>query len=75
MIIIAKLNLILPIIVFMKKQFLTYEVDQHHLKLISKGEWTLNSVFQIENKLLNIPHDKKIVWDVSGISEFDSAIF
>ncbi|WP_373028204.1 MlaE family lipid ABC transporter permease subunit [Sulfurovum sp.] len=57
----------------MKKQFLTYEADQHHLKLISTGEWTLNSVFEIENKLLNIPHDKKIVWDVSGISEFDSA--
>jgi phospholipid/cholesterol/gamma-HCH transport system permease protein len=73
MIIIAKLNRILPIIVFMKKQFLTYEVDQHHLKLISTGEWTLNSVFEIENKLLNIPYDKKIVWDVSGISEFDSA--
>ncbi len=71
--IIAKLNLILPIMVFMKKQFLTYEADQHHLKLISTGEWTLNSVFEIENKLLNIPHDKKIVWDVSGISEFDSA--
>lgn len=73
MIIIAKLNLILPIIVLMKKQFLTYEADQHHLKLISTGEWMLNSVPQIENELSQIPYDKKIVWDVSGVSEFDSA--
>jgi phospholipid/cholesterol/gamma-HCH transport system permease protein len=73
MIIIAKLNLILPIMVVMKKQFLTYEANPHHLKLVSTGEWTLESVLQIENKLLKIPCDKKIVWDVSEVSEFDSA--
>jgi phospholipid/cholesterol/gamma-HCH transport system permease protein len=73
MIIIAKLNLILPIIVLMKNQFLTYESDQHHIKLISMGVWMLNSVRQIEIELLKIPCDKKIVWDVSGISDFDSA--
>lgn len=55
------------------KQFLTYEVDQHHLKLTSIGEWTLNSVLQIENILRIIPCDRKIIWDVSGVSEFDSA--
>ena len=73
MIIIAKLNLILPIIVLMKKQFLTYEADQHHLKLISIGEWMLDSVLQIEDELSNVPCDKKIIWDVSGVSDFDSA--
>jgi len=73
MIIIAKLNLILPIIVLMKKQFLIYEADQNHLKLISTGEWTLNNVLQIEKKLLETPCDKKIIWDVSSVSEFDSA--
>ncbi|GIT99682.1 ABC transporter permease [Sulfurovum sp. TSL6] len=73
MIIIAKLNLILPIIFLMMKQFLTYEADQHHLKLISTGEWMLGTVLQIEKELLQIPIDKKIVWDVSGISDFDSA--
>ena len=55
------------------KQFLTYEADQHHLKLISTGEWMLGTVLQIEKELLKIPYDKKIVWDVSGISDFDSA--
>jgi len=57
----------------MKKQFLIYEEKQHHLKLISTGEWMLTSVFKIEKELLQIPCDKKIVWDVSGISDFDSA--
>ena len=59
--------------VLMKKQFLEYEADQHHLKLNSTGEWTLNSVRLIEQELRKIPCDKKIVWDVSGVSEFDSA--
>ena len=57
----------------MKKQFLTYEEDQHHLKLISTGEWMLNTVLQIEKELFKIPCDKKIIWDVSGINDFDSA--
>ena len=57
----------------MKKQFLEYEADQHHLKLSSRGEWTLNSVRLIEQELRKVPCDKKIVWDVSGVSEFDSA--
>lgn len=55
------------------KQFLTYEADQHHIKLISTGEWILGTVLQIEKELLKTPYDKKIVWDVSGISDFDSA--
>lgn len=57
----------------MKKQFLMHEENQHHLKLISTGEWMLNSILQIEEELLQIPCDKKIVWDVSGVSDFDSA--
>jgi len=57
----------------MKKQFLTYEVNQDYLKLISEGEWTLTSVRQIEKKLRNTPCDKKIVWDFSAVSDFDSA--
>lgn len=55
------------------KQFLTYEADQHQRKLVSTGEWMLGTVLQIEKELLQIPRDKKIVWDVSGISDFDSA--
>lgn len=55
------------------KQFLEYEANQHHLKLTSTGEWTLNSVRLIEQELRKVPCGKKIIWDVSGISEFDSA--
>jgi len=50
-----------------------YEVNQHYLKLFSAGEWALKSVSLIEKELRKIPCDKKIVWDVSGVSEFDSA--
>ncbi|WP_415407991.1 ABC transporter permease [Sulfurovum sp. CS9] len=57
----------------MKQPFLTYEVNQHHLKLISTGEWTLQSVRQIEKQLAKVPYDKQIIWDVSGIEQFDSA--
>jgi len=57
----------------MKKQFLEYEADQHHLKLVSKGKWTLESVRQIEIQLRNIPCDQKIIWDFSEVSDFDSA--
>ena len=57
----------------MKKVFLAYEDHQDYLKLISKGEWNLEGVRQIEKKLRNTPCNKKIVWDVSGVTEFDSA--
>ena len=57
----------------MKKQFLMYEADQYEIKLTSIGDWMLNSVLQIENELSKIPYDKKIIWDVSGVGDFDSA--
>lgn len=57
----------------MKEAFLLYEANQDHLKLISTGEWMLKTVLQIEKRLLEVPCDKKIIWDVSGISDFDSA--
>ena len=57
----------------MKKLYLTYETNPDHLKLIAKGEWTLDSVRQIEKKLRNTPCDKKIIWDFSAVNDFDSA--
>ena len=57
----------------MNKAFLDYENQQQHLKLFAYGEWTLKSVREIEKKLQQIPYNKKIIWDVSGVSEFDSA--
>ncbi len=57
----------------MKKVFLAYEDHQEYLKLISKGEWNLESVRQIEKKLRTTPCNKKIIWDVSDVRVFDSA--
>jgi len=57
----------------MNKQYLTHEVTPHHLKLISTGDWTLKTVPMIEKILYKIPRDKKIIWDFSGVSDFDSA--
>ena len=57
----------------MKKQFLKYEADQHHLKLLCLGKWTLASVRQIEKELENVPCDKKIICDLSSVEDFDSA--
>ena len=57
----------------MKKVFLLHEDHQDYLKLLSKGAWNLKNVRQIEKKLRNTPCGKKIVWDLSGVTEFDSA--
>jgi phospholipid/cholesterol/gamma-HCH transport system permease protein len=57
----------------MKKQFLGYEVNRDYLKLTSRGDWTLNSIRQIEKELRLVPCDKKIVWDLSAVDDFDSA--
>lgn len=57
----------------MKQQFLTYESNPNHLKLISTGKWMLESVLKIEEELRKIPCEKKIIWDFSGVDDFDSA--
>ena len=57
----------------MKKQFLTYKDHQDHLMLISHGEWNLQSIHQIENILSKILYNKKIIWDLSNVTDFDSA--
>ncbi|WP_309497493.1 ABC transporter permease [Sulfurovum sp.] len=57
----------------MKKQFLKYEADQHHLKLLCLGKWTLANVRQIEKELEKVPFDRKIICDFSSVEDFDSA--
>ena len=57
----------------MSKKYLYTETYPDHTRLVSKSEWTLESVQEIERVLRVIVYDKKIVWDVSSISEFDSA--
>lgn len=57
----------------MSTQHLLVEKHQDQLKLWALGEWTLKSVAQIEEQLKRIRHDLPVIWDVSGVSEFDSA--
>ena len=57
----------------MKQQFLMYESNPDHLKLSATGKWMLDSVLQIEKELRKTPCDKKIIWDLSAVSDFDSA--
>jgi len=57
----------------MKKQFLKYEANQHQLSLYCMGKWTLENVQHIEKELSNIPSDRKITCNLSGVEDFDSA--
>lgn len=57
----------------MNEKYLFLEAHPDHIKLVSKDQWILGTVQEIENVLHGIPHDKKIIWDVSGVDEFDSA--
>ena len=57
----------------MDEELIKYEKDQQQITLFSQGEWTLKSVPQIEKKLTQIPSAKKIIWDLSAVSDFDSA--
>jgi len=57
----------------MNKKFITYEKHPHHIELISNGEWTLKSLSKIRKELNQISPVKQIIWDLSNISDFDSA--
>ena len=57
----------------MGNAYLNEEITADHTILIAKGEWTLESVPQVETLLRTIKPAKKIIWDMSGVSAFDSA--
>lgn len=57
----------------MNTQFLTYEINQDYLKLSAKGEWILSNVRQIEQKLRQVPCNKKIIWNLLDVEDFDSS--
>lgn len=57
----------------MDEALIKYEKDQQQIRLFSQGEWTLKSVPQIEKKLKHIPSAKKVIWDFSGVTDFDSS--
>ncbi len=57
----------------MNHPYLVYEQHPDHIKLIARGKWMLDTVFEIEKKLRKTPCDKKIIWDLSALNDFDSA--
>jgi len=57
----------------MNSTYLLYEDHEQYLKLISQGEWTIKTVPEIEKLLKKVPTDRKIIWDVSQVKNFDSA--
>ena len=67
------LNQILPIIVSMNESYVVYEDHPQYIRLSARGKWMLDTVFSIEKQLRKIPSGKKIIWDLSSLSDFDSA--
>ena len=57
----------------MNTEFITYENNQQHITLVSKGDWTLKSLPKIRKQLNKLSFDKKVIWDFSQIDDFDSA--
>ena len=57
----------------MNRKYVAISEDQHQTRLEAAGEWTLATVKQIEKQLQRVPLEKKIIWDLSGVDEFDSA--
>ena len=62
----------------MNKTFIVYKNSQDHIKLISKGEWTLTSLVAIRKELEKLSllidaSEKKIIWDLSEVEDFDSS--
>ncbi|WP_309498444.1 ABC transporter permease [Sulfurovum sp.] len=57
----------------MKPLYISIQAHPSHFELISAGDWSLLSINDIEQELRNIPQSKKILWNLSGITSFDSA--
>ncbi len=57
----------------MKREFIAWQEDQDQLVLKAKGEWTLYFVPEIEKRLQLVPLGREIVWDLSGVTDFDSS--
>ncbi|WP_241497443.1 ABC transporter permease [Sulfurovum riftiae] len=54
-------------------EYIVIREDQHQITIVAQGEWTLSTVQEIERVLQRVPLKKRIVWDLSGVDEFDSA--
>ncbi len=57
----------------MKTKFLTFQDYDDYVQLTASNNWTLNSITKIQKELQKVVVYKKLVWDLSNISDFDSA--
>ena len=57
----------------MDKEFITYRNDQQQSVLSARGEWTLRSLNKIREQLNRLDVNKNVVWDLSGVKDFDSS--
>ncbi|BAF72312.1 ABC transporter permease [Sulfurovum sp. NBC37-1] len=57
----------------MNREYVTCREDPQQIRIVSKGEWTLATVPEIEKELKGIPMGKSVLWDLSGVEAFDSA--
>lgn len=57
----------------MKQQFVEWKRDRDQLRISANGEWTLHTVPEIETALQALPSASFIVWDLSGVTDFDSS--
>ena len=57
----------------MDKTFIMYTNSQEHIKLISKGAWTLKSLVEIRKQLEKLSFDQSVIWDLSEVEDFDSS--
>ena len=57
----------------MDKEFIVYEKHQDQIRLFSKGKWTLKRLVKIRKELESISLEKKLVWDLSNVEDFDSS--
>ncbi|MCB4766532.1 MAG: MlaE family lipid ABC transporter permease subunit [Sulfurovum sp.] len=57
----------------MKRNFIQWKDNQDQLILKATGEWTLHHISTIEAELQAVPVTKKIFWDLSLVTNFDSS--
>ena len=57
----------------MNENFLNIKIINDKYSISSHKEWTLQTVKRVEKELHTIAYDKDIVWDVSDVTNVDSA--
>jgi len=57
----------------MNKEFLVLENHQNHIVLFAQGDWVLQNAREIELQFQNVLSHKKIIFNFSRVTHFDSA--